>query len=441
VNKWKKIFLMLMVLAIFFSGCSMRTVEEMYRIPKRSKEYNNLQAVIDSAMSGLIYSAPLAGENRQTIQMADLDGDGVQEYLLFAKSKDSAESPLKILVFTKEKDTFIHKSTISSNGAAFDQVEYVQMNNQPGVEIVVGTQVSDQVIRSAAIYTYGNNGAEQIVSVNYSKFLVSDLDGDTYSELFVLRPGADQQHGVAELYGVEKGAVERTNEVNMSQGTEKLKRIVLGKLQTGEPAVYVASAVDETTIVTDVFALVNKKLTNVTLSNESGTSVKTLRNYYVYADDIDNDGILELPALVNVKEEGNVTATERQHLIRWYALTPNGEEIDKLYTFHNFVGGWYLQLNDKIAPQLTITATGFQYEFRLWDAEYKTTEKLLTIYACIGQNREDQALLDNRFVVYRTETTTFAAKLEPIAAEYNLTQDSVIYSFRLIQLDWKTGET
>ncbi len=130
MNMWKKMLLLLVATVTLLSGCSMRTVGEMYRIPKRSKEYNNLQTVIDNAMSGLVYSAPLSGENRQTIQMADLDGDGVQEYLLFAKSKDSAESPLKILVFTKEEDTFVHKSTISGNGAAFDQVEYAQMDNR-----------------------------------------------------------------------------------------------------------------------------------------------------------------------------------------------------------------------------------------------------------------------------------------------------------------------
>ena len=75
------------VLAVLLlTGCSMRTLDELYRVPKRSEEYNDLQSAIDRHMGDREYCAPLSGENLQTVQMADLDGDGTQEYLLFAKS-------------------------------------------------------------------------------------------------------------------------------------------------------------------------------------------------------------------------------------------------------------------------------------------------------------------------------------------------------------------
>ncbi len=440
MNIRKKTLFLLLAVAVLLTGCSMRTVEEMYRIPKRSKEYNNLQTVIDSAMSGLVYSAPLAGENRQTIQMADLDGDGNLEYLLFAKAKDSSESPLKILIFSKKKDSFIHTSTISSNGTAFDQIEYAQMNDRPGVEIIVGTQVSDQVLRSAAVYTYGNNSMEQMVSVNYTKFLATDMDGDTYSELFVVHSGTDQEHGVAELYSVEKGAVERSNEVNMSQGTDKMKRIIVGRLQTGEAAVYVASAVDETTIVTDVFSLVDKKLTNITFSNESGTSVHTLRNYYVYADDIDDDGVVELPYLIKMTMLDSAGATERQNLIRWYAMRSDGTEENKLYTFHNFIGGWYMRLEKEWAERISVKPMGNSFEFYICDEDGIGADQILTLYAFTGQDRETLSTGDDRFVLMKTESVIYSAKLESKANELGITRDTMINSFRLIHQEWNTGE-
>lgn len=440
MNRKNRLFALLLASMLLFTGCSMRTVEEMYQLPKRSKEFDNLQTVIDSTMSGLVYSAPLAGENRQTIQMADLDGDGVQEYLLFAKARDSSESPLKILVFSKEEDTFVHKSTISGNGAAFDQVEYVQMDNRPGLEVIVGTQVSDQVLRSAAIYTFAKNGLEQMVSVNYSKFLAADMDGDAYSELFVLRPGTDQLHGVAELYGIEKGTVERTNEVNMSQETEKLKRILVGKLQSGETAIYVASAVDETTIVTDVFSLIDKKLTNITFSNESGTSVHTLRNYYVYADDIDDDGVVELPYLIKMTMLDGTKTTDRQDLIRWYAMRSDGTETDKLYTFHNFVGGWYMRLEKQWAERISVKPMGNSFEFYVCDENGVGADQILTVYAFTGQDREELSTSDDRFVLLKTESVIYSARLEKKAQELGINRDTVINSFRLIQQDWKTGE-
>ena len=440
MNRRIRLLALALILLLVFTGCSARTVEEMYQLPKRTEDFDILQAVIDKAMSGLVYSAPVAGENRQTIQMADLDGDGTEEYLLFAKAKDSSESPLKILVFTKQKDTFAHNGTISSNGTAFDQIEYVQMDGRPGVEVVVGTQVSDQVLRSAAVYSYNMNGLEQMLSVNYTKFLTVDLDGDAYSELFILRPGADQEHGIAELYGIEKGSVERTNEVNMSQGTEKLKRILLGKLESGEPAIYVASAVDETTIVTDVFTLVDKKLTNVTLSSESGTSVHTLRNYYVYADDIDDDGVVELPYLIKMTTLDGITATDRHDLIRWYAMKSDGTEVNKLYTFHNFVGGWYMRLEKEWAERVSVKPMGNSFEFYMCDEDGIGADQILTVYAFTGQDREEQSTAGDCFVLMKTESVIYSARLEESAQELGINRDTVINSFHLIQQDWKTGE-
>lgn len=88
--------------ALLLGGCGARTVDQMYCLPKRSEDYNNLQSAIESAMGTMDYCAPLAGENQQTVQMADLDGDGEQEYLVFAKG--SAEKPLNILIFQEEEE-------------------------------------------------------------------------------------------------------------------------------------------------------------------------------------------------------------------------------------------------------------------------------------------------------------------------------------------------
>ena len=203
---------------------------------------------------------------------------------------------------------------------------------------------------------------------------------------------------------------------------------------------YLASTVDDSALVTDVLTIRENQLANVSYSGEEGTSIQTMRNYYVYADDIDKDGIVELPSLMTMKSQGAVSGNKYQ-LIRWYAMSRDGSGVDKMYTFHNFVGGWYLQLDSKLAPRLTVSVEGSQYDFYLWDEEYKSTQKLLSIYAFSAQNKEEQATADGRFVLYRTDSTVYAARLESNAAEYGFTPDGVTNSFRIIRQDWKTGET
>lgn len=440
MKRCPKLIILILSAALLLSGCTMRTVGQMYQLPRRSDDYNDLQGAIDSAMSNLDYCAPPAGENRQTVHIADLDGDEDPEYLVFAKG--NADRPLRILIFDEKEDTYVHLDTIESNGSAFDQVEYVQMDGKGGAEIVFGSQLSDQVLRSVSVYTFTEGQTQQMMTANYTKFLTEDLDRDGRYELFLLRPGqSDTDNGIAELYQVENDVMDRSNEVNMSVPTDKLKRILVGQLHDGKTAVYVASTAGETALITDVYAVVEGRLSNVSFSNESGTSVKTMRNYYVYADDIDNDGVVELPYLIGMRSLGSELVGDRQELIRWYAMQSDGGEVDKLYTYHNFVGGWYLELDSSVADRITVKQTGNTYEFYLWDKEFFFAQPVMSIYALSGQNREGQSQEDGRFVLYKTDSVTYAASLKDAAASCAMTEESLLRSFHLIQQDWKTGET
>ena len=438
--KQKFIILGLLLAALtLLSGC-MSTLDQMYCLPKRSEDAQNLQSSIDDAMLSLDYCAPVSGENRQTVQTADLDGDGDMEYLVFAKG--SSEKPLKILIFALEGERYVHRATLDSNGTAFHQVEYVQMDGHAGMELVVGRQVSDQVLGSVSVYSFDGTQMQRLMSTNYTKFLTCDMDSDGKKELMILRSGhTGTDNGVAELYRVVDGAMERSNEASMSEPTDHLKRIIVGKLQDGEPAVYVASTVGEKAIITDVFALVDGVFRNVSFSNESGTSVQTLRNYYVYAVDIDGDGVVELPNLINMKSMDSARATERQYLIRWYAMRLDGTEVDKQFTFHNYVGGWYFHLEQELVSRVTVVQTGQAHEFYIWDAGFTNAEKILTIYALTGPDREAQAVENGGFLLQRTESVVYSGVLENRAYDFEITRDVVVDGFHLIQQEWKTGET
>lgn len=440
MRKICRILLVAALVALLLTGCNFHTLDELYCLPKRSEEVTNLQSQIANVMTDLEYSAPLSGENQQTVQMADLTGDGEVEYILFAKG--NTERPLQIFIFSGDGETYRLLDTIECSGTAFEQVEYISMDKSPGLKMVVGRQVSDQVVRSLSIYAFEDGNMQQLMTTGYSRFLACDLDKNGISELMVFRPDEDEgNNGIAELYSFRQGTLERSNEVPMSRPADKIKRIMTGNLNEGTRAVFTASDVDGNAILTDVYALLDGVLTNISLSNESGTSVQTLRNYYVYADDIDSDGVLELPSLISMKMSAENAAAESHHIIRWYAMTPDGGEVDKMYTYHNYVSGWYMQLNSEIAQRFTVTQRGNSYEFSLWDENFQNAEELMTVYVLTGQKREEQAVAENRFVLHRSESTVYAANLNAASAAYGITKESVIRGFHLIHQDWNTGET
>lgn len=47
--KWNRIYLLLVAVALVvsLSGCMLKTVDQMYCLPRRSEEYKDLQAAMD----------------------------------------------------------------------------------------------------------------------------------------------------------------------------------------------------------------------------------------------------------------------------------------------------------------------------------------------------------------------------------------------------------
>ena len=436
----KRVFLAAALLvAMLLCGCQMRTVDQMYAVPRRSAEYEELQNAIDRAMSDHHYSAPLSGENRQSIQMADLDGDGSEEYLLFARG--NSDDPLKIFIFSRSGDSYDLLHTIQSRGSGFEQVEYADIDGIAGKELVVGRQVSDQVLRHLTVYRFTPEDMQQLLTVNYAKFVATDLDQNGLTDLMVISSGESESvSGSVSLYRYDNGTLSRSHEAPLSVQSENIKRIMVSHLHGGHSAVYVASSVDENAIITDVFALKDDRFTNISLSNDSETSVQTLRNRYIYADDVDEDGTLELPSLMEMLPVQNNTKTSEQHLIQWYTMTLDGEKVEKMYTFHNFDSGWYLILNEAWASRISVTQESGVCTFYVWDESLEKAEKLLSLYALTGAERESAEENKDRFILYKTEGITYAAQLEVAALSYGLSEEKLLGSFHLIHMDWKTGE-
>jgi len=440
--KKRILVLMLMVLAAsLLTGCAMQTVEEMYALPKRSEEFNEMQSAIDTAMYGMTYASPQSGENQQTVQMADLNGDGVDEILVFAKG--ATEKPLQVLIFTQDENGKVRTmETIGSNGLSFEQVEYVDFDDKPGLELVVGIRVSDQILRSVAVYTFQNGDAELLLLNGYSKFITCDMDNNGRAELMVFRPGEEEtETGVAVLYHSQYGQIERSAEMALSQHPSNIRRITQGALQDSRPAVYVASNTESNGLVTDVLTLLEEELCNLSASADVNTSIQTLRNFYVYADDIDEDGVVELPSLITMKPVSPWLNTEENYFLRWYSFDGNGWEYDKLFTYHNFMGGWYLRLDSRWASRISVEQYNGVFKFYLWDESYQNPTPLFTLYVFTGGNRDEEAVKDGRFALHRSEGIAYSASLEDAALEYEITEEYLKESFRLIRQDWKTGET
>ena len=432
----------LMILtALLLTGCGQHTVEQMYSLPKRSQEYNHLQSAIDTQMQGREYSAPRSGEHQQTVQMADLDGDGKEEYLVFAKG--SSEKPMQILIFhLNDHGEAELMEVIESTGSAFEQVEYVDMDDKPGCELVVGRLLSEQVPRSVSVYTFHSGYGEQLMATGYSRFITCDLDDNGQSELLLIQHGeSDTGRAVVTLFRYKNGDMHRSREMELSNEANSVKRMNSGKLQDETPAIYVTSTDEFHSVITDIFTLREEQFIKVSFDLETEQNLETLRNYDVHAEDIDDDGIVELPSLISMRSLYPLWETEQQYLIRWYSLDLSGQVTNKLYSFHNYSGGWFLTLDENWANRIALDHQENTYVFYIWSEDFQEALPVFSVYVLTGSEQDTQAAEQNRFILHQGDDVVYACKLGMASGIYGITEDQLMNSFHLIYQDWKSGET
>ena len=416
-------------------GCVM-TVDEMYCLPRRSEGYTNLQSVMEAAMGDMAFSAPISGENQQPVQMADLNGDGVEEVIVFAKG--TQEKPLHIMIFSREAENYQLYAAIDTTGTAFDRVDYVQLDDAPGMELIVGRQVQNQILRSLSVYGFSGSAPERLLTAGYQRYLTCEMNGgDEKKEIVTLGPGAAETDPAAvQVYAMMRGQLALAGEARASVPMDQVKRVVSGKLSDGKRAVFVSGDLADEQIQTDVFALSPGGVDKVTRSDGESMSVGKLDGGVILPEDIDHDGRMELPELVALHRADQ---QQQEYAIRWYTLNSQGEDATWQYTYHNFSQGWFLELDEAAVPRMCVKQDGDgQYGFYL--QEGRDLQKLWTIYVLTGQDRSAQAAQDYRFVLMKTDTVVYAGELEDAARLMGVNDEQLQQAFHLIQSDWNTGD-
>ena len=433
---------LLLGLTALLSGCVLEPAENLYAVPKQPESYYNLQSAIETVMQpGASYSAPTAGENQQAVQLNDLDGDGENEALLFWKT--DGETPLVLTVFGMHDGRFEAVAEARGAGNSFDQVIYAELDDRPGNEIILGRRVSENVTQILNAYSLRDGALLELFSASYSNFTIASLTASGEKGVFLLYQDADAPNGTAELYLWSDGQMVRQREAQMSAPVGAVRRILAGDMCRGTPAVFVASAYGEDSLVTDVFGFRDGSFVNFVRLDETDTGVKTVRDYYVYGCDIDRDGLMELPRLTAMRETDDPGSRD-QSLIWWYNLLPDGRTQDKFLTYHDYAGGWYVSVPTRWSSSLAVHQTaesGGGKRATFLHVSNSGQTPLFSVRTLPGATTEE-LLADGQWQVLQQKgDTVIVGRLESGAARYGLSAEDLRGMVQLIPVDWKTGET
>ncbi len=426
----------LLVLAALLSGCTVfdSSVEQLFTLPRMAPEYTGLSQQLDSLIAqGYEYAPPSGGRNIQSVQMVDLEDDGRQEALVFLR-RTADERPLKILVFRLDTtDSYRLYCTVESSGAAVDSVYYQDLNGDGRRELIVGWRISADV-QTLAAYSIEPEPVA-LMSCGYSRFSIQDLNSDGVPSLLVLR--TDGELGpVAEFYGWQDEQMSVSYRCRLSSSMTALNRgsIVTGMVAKDTPAVFI-TGVDATSMaVTDILIYRQEAgLVNVAMDKSSGVSAAVYPFRQLSPQDIDGDGLIELPCPL-----GNGSAEQTDGLVSWMSWRSDGRFEQSVKTYHSLSAGWYFTI-----PQswwdwdVDAVTTGIQNESQM--TLRINGDDVLSIYTITGENRESRSRMDHRLVLRRQAATVYAGEVCELAPYYGMDEDLLRRSFSLILGSWNNS--
>ncbi len=436
-------FIILALTSIFFvfTGCSIDETDELYSLPQPPEEYLQLQELIDKEiLGGWEYSAPTIGSFRQSVQLSDLDGDGVNEALAFLTNKETGP---KICVYRNGPKGYELAATIDGEGTSIGRVEYADLDGNGMTEILTSWKVSADM-RLLKAYSVKDWTSSVLLTTSCTDFQIGDLDMNGTPDVAVLN--FDQSGGAVDMFTVDKKGEILQSSAKLSTSLQSVARFRVAAISNNIPAVFVEGQYpegDELFNLTDIFVFTEGKLKNITLEGDTQDS-RAKRHYPVFCTDIDGNGSMDVPFAEKLYAQPSVSAVN--YVFDWFSYDETGNSVFCGSTYHNYSDGWYFIIPDEWRNGLTVrrdTALSGERTVVISHVDQETDKvtDILTIYVLSDENRVDRAKISGRFVLVSSETVIYAARLSMEEGETPTEeqQKDIINRFHLIYTEWITG--
>lgn len=450
--RWKKLLAvpLALCLCLLLTGCLFNSrVEDLYSLPQLPEEYTELKNKIDAILSdGAEYAAPLSGSNVQPVQLVDLDGDGTEEAVAFFR-KSTEEKPLKIYIFRVQGESYEQAAVIEGSGTAIYSISYTDMDGDGVMELAVGWRVNNtdpdnlQTLQALSVYQLKELQPKELLQKTYAKYIIADLNEDKKKELIIIRSD-EETNCTADYYRWENHALELTSSARVSTSVAELSqttsRVSVGTLKEGKPALFVTGVEESSIAITDVLTSRDGDLVNITQSSTTGVSTEIFRYLSVYPQDINNDGVTEVPVPTPLPTQGEGGVC---YQVDWRSYDAEGNVDTVLTTCHDVDDGWYLVIPSSWSEKVLATrkvsmSGGATVTFAVIGDMGEPPREFMRIYT--QSNDEDNDRSD-RLTLSRGSGKLYTAEiLENGSWNGSFTEEELHSAFYVIQPEWLTGD-
>lgn len=430
----KRIILLVFLLAFCFSGCSLnfKDPETLIRPPKPGGELAGVQEALRAKVekNSIILKNPKSGDYRSAYTSFDLNEDGVNEAIVFYK-QNTDTGTLHMNILDKNEGKWESVADFNDIGSDIVEVEFCRLNKSSGQIMVVKCDSLENKRYNLSLFRYVDGEVERLLSEPYTEMGMFDMLRDGYQELLLLNLDVNKSSSRARLLKMKSDSpqLDCIGETSLDGSVTGYASLKLDRTAT----VYIDGYYGQNTMVTELLQWNGSRLTAPLMSDKEGiTSQETVRNIIVTSQDINKDGIIEIPVDAAMPGQSE-NEKEALKLTTWYKYIANiggaadGDLVPVLTGVINFADSYMFVYPEKWIDKVTVVADTEQrlWNFRIWDSLSNLPKKRLLSIQSVTKAQWEKQPLDHYSASYENGNTVYAVTLFDFYGTYSLTLSDV----------------
>ena len=318
------------LLCLLLAGCSMRgeqvQVEELLRAPKLSGDYGDVQTALNDWLGeSAQLKYPMQGDLLSPFLLQDLDGDGRQDAAVLYTTAQSSNVCIAILQ-KDDADIWHVRQNVEGLADTVESVGLAQLQPGDATQLVVGYTAA-QGDHYLAVYSYTDGVLSTILEQQYQQYLVEDITGGGNQDLILMSTLEDGGVQIELLTVDKEGSFQQVAVMGLSAnrfagcasvaagvGADGRHYLVLDGW-TGISGNNLASVLlrfdEDTQQMVPADQISTEKLYTASLRNVPS----------LVSQDLDGDGIVEIPTQPDEAGLLNMSQSRRMDFIVWMDYT------------------------------------------------------------------------------------------------------------------------
>ena len=318
------------LLCQLLAGCSMPgeqvQVEELLRAPKLSGDYGDVQTALNDWLGeSAQLKYPMQGDLLSPFLLQDLDGDGRQDAAVLYTTAQSSNVCIAILQ-KDDADIWHVRQNVEGLADTVESVGLAQLQPGDATQLVVGYTAA-QGDHYLAVYSYTDGVLSTILEQQYQQYLVEDITGGGNQDLILMSTLEDGGVQIELLTVDKEGSFQQVAVMGLSAnrfagcasvaagvGADGRHYLVLDGW-TGISGNNLASVLlrfdEDTQQMVPADQISTEKLYTASLRNVPS----------LVSQDLDGDGIVEIPTQPDEAGLLNMSQSRRMDFIVWMDYT------------------------------------------------------------------------------------------------------------------------